>query len=207
MTVAPVQRREPVQARSRQTVTRILDAAAAIADEHGVDAATTRAVADRAGVSYPSLYRFFSDRDAILGELLERHVAELDARCVEAERSWTIRSFAELLDNEIGLHVAFYREHPGTARLWMGGRTSPTVTAHVRARMQTLAGRMYKLLVDAELLPADTDPLAMLVSVEMADRVLELSYRDNNDFDETILALGRRALIAFGDDLSGRSSG
>ncbi|MDR3662468.1 MAG: TetR/AcrR family transcriptional regulator [Mycobacterium sp.] len=207
MTVAPVQRREPVQARSRQTVTRILDAAAAIADEHGVDAATTRAVADRAGVSYPSLYRFFSDRDAILGELLERHVAELDARCVEAERSWTIRSFAELLDNEIGLHVAFYREHPGTARLWMGGRTSPTVTAHVRARMQTLAGRMYKLLVDAELLPADTDPLAMLVSVEMADRVLELSYRENNDFDETILALGRRALIAFGEDLSGRPSG
>ncbi|MGO8848530.1 TetR/AcrR family transcriptional regulator [Mycobacterium sp.] len=206
MTVVPVQRREPVQARSRLTVNRILDAAAAIADEHGVEAATTRAIADRAGVAYPSLYRFFSDRDAILGALLERHVAELDARCVEAERAWTIRSFAELLDNEIDLHVAFYREHPSTARLWMGGRTSPTVTAHVRARMQTLAGRMYKILVDAKLLPADTDPLALLVSVEMADRVLELSYRDNNDFDETILALGRRALIAFGDDLSGRSA-
>ena len=59
-------RRAPVQERSRQTVTRILDAAAAIADEHGVDAATTRAIADRAGVSYPSLYRFFADREAIL---------------------------------------------------------------------------------------------------------------------------------------------
>ena len=52
MTVAPIQRREPVQARSRLTVTRILDAAAAIADENGVDATTTRAIADRAGVSY-----------------------------------------------------------------------------------------------------------------------------------------------------------
>ena len=50
MTVAPVQRREPMQARSRLTVTRILDAAAAIADEEGVDATTTRAIADRAGV-------------------------------------------------------------------------------------------------------------------------------------------------------------
>ena len=70
MTVAPVQRRAPVQARSRQTVTRILDAAAAIADEQGVDSATTRAIADRAGVSAPSLYRFFAYREAILDELL-----------------------------------------------------------------------------------------------------------------------------------------
>ena len=55
MTTASVTRRAPMQARSRATVTRILDAAAAIADEQGVDAATTRAIADRAGVSYPSL--------------------------------------------------------------------------------------------------------------------------------------------------------
>ena len=174
MTVAPVQRREPVQARSRLTVIRILDAAAAIADEHGVEAATTRAIADRAGVSYPSLYRFFADRDAILGELLERHVADLDARCVEAERAWeTIRSFADLLNNEIDLHVAFYCEHPSTARMWMGGRTSPAVTAHVRARMQTLAGRMHTLLVDANCSRRHR-PARLLVSVEMADRMLEL---------------------------------
>jgi AcrR family transcriptional regulator len=101
MTVAGVQRREPVQARSRLTVTRILDAAAAIADEHGVDATTTRAIADRAGVSYPSLYRFFADRDAILDELLERHCAELDARCVAAEQTWNVISVAELLNNEL----------------------------------------------------------------------------------------------------------
>ncbi|HUO38192.1 MAG TPA: helix-turn-helix domain-containing protein, partial [Mycobacterium sp.] len=60
MTTATVQRREPAQARSRQTVTRILDAAATIVDQEGVDAATTRAIADLADVSYPSLYRFFA---------------------------------------------------------------------------------------------------------------------------------------------------
>ena len=46
----------------------------------------------------------------------------------------------------------------------------------------------------------------MLVAVEMADRILELSYR-GGDFDERILAIGRRALIAFGRDLSEGSSG
>ena len=202
MTVAPVQRRAPVQARSRQTVTRILDAAAAIADEQGVEATTTRAVADRAGVSYPSLYRFFADREAILGELLERQCADLDARCVAAEKTWKISSVAELLNNEIDLHVHYYCEHPSTARMWMGGRTSPAVTSYVRARMQTLADRMHTILVNAGLIPADIDPLTMLVAVEMADRVLELSYRGGNGFDEKILAIGRRALIAFGEELS-----
>lgn len=205
MTTMPVQRRAPVQARSRQTVARILDAAAAIADEQGVDAVTTRAIADRAGVSYPSLYRFFADRDAILDELMERHCAEIDARCVAAEQTWRITSIAELLNNELDLHVDYYRRHPGAAALWMGGRTAPTVTKHVHARMQTLAGRLHVILVEAQLIPAGTDPRNMLVAVEMADRMLELSYRDNNDFDETILDIGRTALIAFGHALSGES--
>jgi len=195
-----------MQARSRQTVTRILDAAAAIADEQGVDAATTRAIADRAGVSAPSLYRFFADREAILDELLEQHCAALDARCVEAEKTWEIGSVAELLNNEIDLHVHYYRRYPSSARLWMGGRTSPTVTKHVHARMQTLADRLYTILVNARLIPDGTDPRAMLVAVEMADRVLELSFRDPGGsaagFDEEILALGRRALNAFGLSLS-----
>lgn len=206
MTTASVPRRAPVQARSRQTVARILDAAAAIADEQGVDAATTRTIADRAGVSYPSLYRFFADRDAILDELMERHCAEIDARCVAAEQTWDITSIADLLNNELDLHVDYYRKHPGAAGLWMGGRTSPTVTKHVHARMQTLADRLHNILVAAGLIPAGTDPRNMLVAVEMADRMLELSYRDNNDFDEAILGIGRRALIAFGEELSGSRS-
>ncbi len=202
-------RRAPVQERSRQTVTRILDAASAIADEQGVDAVTTRAIADRAGVSYPSLYRFFADREAILDELLERHCAELDARCVAAEKTWQITSAGNLLNNELDLHVHYYRKYPSSARLWMGGRSSPTVTRHVRARMKTLAIRMHAILVDAGLIAADTDPRAMLVAVEMADRVLELSFRDSDDtaganFDQDILDIGRRALNAFASDLSPR---
>lgn len=204
MTTASVGRRAPVQERSRQTVNRILDAAAEIADELGADAVTTRAVADRAGVSYPSLYRFFPDREAILEELLERLTADLDARCIDAEQTWKITSVEQLLNNEIDLHIAYYREHPVVPRMWMGGHTSPAVTAYVRARMQTLAGRMHTLLVDAGLIRADTDPRAMLVAVEMGDRVLELAYRNNagDGFDPEILALGRRALIAVCRDLA-----
>ena len=70
--------------------------------------------------------------------------------------------------------------------------------------------RIHQLLISAELIPADTDPRAMLVAVEMADRVLELSFRDGDDpadydgagFSQDILDIGRRALIAFASDLS-----
>ena len=202
MTTASIQRREPTQARSRLTVTRILDAAAAIIDEHGVDAATTRTIADRAGVSYPSLYRFFADRDEVFDRLLERHLTEIDARAEAAEQTWNIATVWDLVDAELDLHIDYYRQHPSSARLWMGGRSSTAVARQVHARMRTLAQRIYAKLIDAKLIGADIDPRAVLVAVEIADRVLELAYRDRQDFDEAILEIGRRALSAYCNDLA-----
>ena len=201
MTTALTQRREPTQARSRQTVTRILDAAAAIVDEHGVDAATTRTIADRAGVAYPSLYRFFADRDEIFDRLLERHLTQIDDRTEAAERTWDISSAWDLFSAELDLHIAYYRQHPSAARLWMGGRSSTAVVTQVHARMRTLAQRIHARLVDEHLISGDTDPRAVLVAVEIADRILELAYRGGQDFDEAILDHGRRALSAYCDDL------
>jgi len=201
MTTALTQRREPTQARSRQTVTRILDAAAAIVDEHGVDAATTRTIADRAGVAYPSLYRFFADRDEIFDRLLERHLTQIDDRTEAAERTWDISSAWDLFSAELDLHIAYYRVHPSAARLWMGGRSATAVVTQVHARMRTLAQRIHARLVDEHLISGDTDPRAVLVAVEIADRILELAYRGGQDFDEAILDHGRRALSAYCDDL------
>jgi AcrR family transcriptional regulator len=207
MTTAPAQRRKPVQARSRRTVTKILDAAAAIINEDGVEAATTRAIADRAKVSYPSLYRFFADRDEILERLCFRHLAEMTVLGEAAERTWEIHSVAQLFDAELERLVAYYREHPNAARLWLVGRSSTTVLDQLRASMCALAQRMHAILIDAELIPPDTDPRALLVAVEIADRILELAYRDRNDFDPAILDLGRKALIAYANDLAnGRST-
>ena len=186
MTTAPTQRREPTQARSRRTVTRILDAAAAIVDEHGVDAATTRTIADR---------------DEILDRLLERHLTQIDDRAEAAERTWDISSAWDLFSAELDLHIAYYREHPSAAKLWMGGRNSTAVVNQVHARMRTLAQRIHARLVDAHLIGGDTDPRAVLVAVEIADRILELAYRGDQDFDEAILDHGRRALNAYCDDL------
>lgn len=66
-------RRQPQQARSRERVEQILDAADAVFVEMGFAAATTNHVAARAGVSIGALYRFFPDKDALLVALAARY--------------------------------------------------------------------------------------------------------------------------------------
>jgi len=201
MTTAAPQRRQPVQERSRQTVARILDAAEALIDEGGVEAVTTRAVADRAGVTYPSLYRFFADREEILDQLVTHHLAALDAQAVAEEQTWQITSVRDVIDRELDLHAAYYKEHPSAARLWLSGRSSPAVVAQVRQRAQVLAERLRQALVAANLAPSDTDPRVLLLVVELGDRILDLAFRDRSDPDPMIIELGRTALNAYARDV------
>jgi AcrR family transcriptional regulator len=72
MTSSP--RKSPSQERSRQTVERILDAAARIFHEQGYAGATTNDIADEAGVSVGSLYQYFPNKDALLVALTQRHI-------------------------------------------------------------------------------------------------------------------------------------
>lgn len=199
-------RRRPVQERSRRTVAAILDAAEAIIDEEGVLAATTRAIADRAGVAYPSLYRFFSDRDQILDDLLERHTVAVDALAVAGEQAWPIGSTLDLMAAEFDLHVDYYRAHPSAARLWLGGRASETVTAFVHRRIEVLSGRIFALLVERDILPADADPRGVLMAVELADRAMELAHRGRNDFDDGLLAIGKTAVAAYASTIDAARS-
>ena len=200
MTTAAPQRRQPVQERSRQTVARILDAADTLIDEGGVEAVTTRAVADRAGVTYPSLYRFFADREEILDQLVTHHLAALDAQAVAEERTWQITSVRDVIDRELDLHVAYFKEHPSAARLWLSGRSSPAVVTQVRQRAQVLAERLRQALVAANFAPSDTDPRVLLLVVELGDRILDLAFRDRSDPDPMIIELGRTALNSYARD-------
>ncbi len=71
-------RKSPEQDRSRATVEAIVEAAAHILVKYGYDAFTTNRVAERAGVSIGSLYQYFPNKDALLSELMRRHVAEIE---------------------------------------------------------------------------------------------------------------------------------
>ncbi len=65
-------RKEPRQARAKDTVHAILEATIRILEREGVEAATTTRVAEVAGVSVGTLYQYFAHRDAILDALQDR---------------------------------------------------------------------------------------------------------------------------------------
>lgn len=73
-------RKVPRQQRSREMVTRLLDATAATLAERGLDHTTTNHIAERAGVSIGSLYQYFPDKNALVEALLERMAEEASAR-------------------------------------------------------------------------------------------------------------------------------
>jgi AcrR family transcriptional regulator len=70
-------RRQPQQERGERRVGAILDAAAEVIAEVGVEAATTNAIAERAGAAVGSLYHFFPNKEAIIRALAARYEAEL----------------------------------------------------------------------------------------------------------------------------------
>ena len=58
----------------------LLDTAVAIAEAGSLDDVTMEAVAERAGVSRPLLYKHFANRDELLGAVYRREAAELHER-------------------------------------------------------------------------------------------------------------------------------
>jgi AcrR family transcriptional regulator len=200
------QRREPVQARSRETVGRILDAAEELLEVEGMDAVTTRAIAERAGVSAPSLYRFFADRDEIFDRLLSTRLAELDRHTEATEATWEIVSVRNYVSREIELHLAYYQEHPSFMRLWFGGRVSPTVVAEVHRRNRTLARRARSTLVASGLVDPSVSESAFVLLVELGDRVLDLAFRDRPDADYGVIEHGRDALCSYLEYISTHSA-
>lgn len=63
-------RKRPSQARSVETVRVLLEAAAQVLEQGGLDGLTTNAVAARAGVSIGSLYQYFPNKQALLATLI-----------------------------------------------------------------------------------------------------------------------------------------
>jgi AcrR family transcriptional regulator len=71
------QRKIPQQRRAAATIASILEAAARILEEGGVEAYNTNAVARLAGISVGSLYQYFPNKDAVTRALIDREASSL----------------------------------------------------------------------------------------------------------------------------------
>jgi len=91
----------------------ILDAAESVVADMGVDAASTNAIAERAGASVGSLYHFFPSKEAIIEALARRFAErkrELNARAIPIERA--DMPLEEVFERVIDSHANFVDQTP-----------------------------------------------------------------------------------------------
>lgn len=99
----------------------IVQAAALLLDETGSsDSVTLRAVARRAGISAPSIYRHFPDAQAILLAIAQEAFGQLGTRLTAAAGAERDDPTARL-ERVASAYLAFAEEHPSQYRVMFGG--------------------------------------------------------------------------------------
>jgi AcrR family transcriptional regulator len=174
-------RRVPTQDRSRQRVERILDAAAQTFAEIGYEAATTEAIAERAGTSIGSVYQFFPNKralyDAIARRYLDRSRALFDG--LMSPGALTLPWY-ELLDLAIDGFASLDRGDFDLRAVWVNWHLSSSFYSEGRALNREFAKRAEAVLSKQSrgLTPAKR-ALVSTIIVEVMSAMLFLAARSN----------------------------
>lgn len=195
-------RKQPRQARAELTRQRILTAAAHVFAEYGYAAGTTNRIAQEARISIGSLYQYYPNKDAILAELLTRHLDDGgDAVELPAEDELP-DSFEEIIRTLVRPLIGNHLDDPRLLRLMLEqGPRSPELVARVTHRERARVAYVQELLErHPEVTVEDTYTAARLI-VSTGELVVHqlISSPDPVDiprFENELVAMFTRYLTA-----------
>lgn len=181
------------------TVDAILEAATRLFAEGGLGGVTTNQIAELAGVSIGSLYQYFPSKQAILGELIDRHSEQTIARLMAAHAGFADRPLAAVLRAIVeilleadtidqNLHRVFLDTLPEAGRIEQRQGEIRRVTAAVRTALEARRAelRVADVEVAAVVLVHALEAVTNAVVFEFPERL-----RDPVLIDEiTALAIG-----------------
>ncbi|PYY64383.1 TetR/AcrR family transcriptional regulator [Curtobacterium sp. MCPF17_003] len=185
-------RNEPVQARSSARLAGLLDAAAAVIDEIGFERLTTAMVAERAGASIGTVYRYFPDRIAVVEALAIRCTQRLASRFVEVLDASGAETWQDANDALIDMTADMYRTEPGFRAIRFGD-PADTGTGDAEDRMGALGATVGQIMRDRFGLPDDERiARAWVVLAESGHAVLARAHRDREHPDTELIEEYRR---------------
>ena len=180
-------RTEPVQQRSTERITSLLDAAAALIDQNGIDGLTTSDVATRSGSSVGVVYRYFPNIQSLLRALASRNMEKFTNRLfgamTEQPEGWmaamnaAIDGYVELLRNEPGFRALGFGDVIDK-RFIQPDQSNNSVLAKQFSELFT---RKYGLVPSADL------SLDLEIIIEIADALLHRAFLYERQGDERFI--------------------
>ena len=196
--VSLIPRRQPLQARARHRVDRILAATLELLEELDADALTTGAIAERAKIPIGSVYHYFPSKEAVLAELAERKFRAVDANLAtllgrELER----RPWREALERAVDGVVAAFRSDPSYVTIWRAIRSSSAFRGAAAVSDARLAASVAALPFLAPVPPARLR-VAIPTTIRLGNTFLDwiLDTPDPRAAAGTVREM-KRALVAY----------
>lgn len=183
-------RRIPRQTRARLRVTAILDAAAELVTETGVDHLTTRSVAERADMAPASLYQYFADRDAILLALIGRAMEEADREVARVLAEFTDPDLESVVTATVEVYLRAYRARPSFTVAYLRGRTNPAIARFSRHHNARLARDLYEFGRDTGMLLPTADLRHVRLAIEVADQIFRYAFGRDLEGDDFVVGEG-----------------
>lgn len=190
-------RKTPRQARAEATIAAIVEAAAQILEKDGDDAATTAAVAERAGVSIGTLYQYFTDRDAVLAAVIRRDREKVGAEIARRIAEANPQSGEALVRDIIAALLAVMRPRRRRRRLIALGVAMRAQTADETAPMIDRIGLLiasvavrYPAEIARPLTPVRAYVLTRAVMGALRAALMEnAKVLDDPEFEEELVRL------------------
>jgi len=181
-------RTEPVQQRSAERLSALLDAAASAVDEVGFDRITTAMIAERAGASIGTVYRYYPDRVAVLQGLRERAVQRFRAKVAEELAARKPTNWWDAVDCSVSAFITLYRTEPGFRILHFVDRERVPIEESVDMESGYFAARMADILAEEFGLPHGPElNFRLEIAVEMADALLSRAFYSNPQGDQRFI--------------------
>ncbi|WP_431277231.1 TetR family transcriptional regulator [Leifsonia poae] len=191
-TNAPLVRTEPIQERSAARIDALLDAAAEVVDEIGFDRLTTAMVAERAGASIGTVYRYFPDRIVLLQALRDRAVQRYREAVVEAIHSANPEHWWNAVECAIDAFVTMFRSEPGFRIIRFTDAERSGMPDEAPEDDDFFAHRFAEILSDEYGLPAGEDlKFRLEIVVEISDSLINRAFLNDPNGDERFIAEAR----------------
>ena len=190
-------RNEPVQARSTARLTALLDAAAAIVDEIGFELLTTAMVADRAGASIGTVYRYFPDRIALLQALGARNLDRVLTRVSDEILDPRHPDWVTALSSAFDMFVEAFRSEPGFRGLRVGDVIDLRPAPSERTFNSIVAERLLDGLIQRfGIIDGPRVRFLFETAIEVSDALAARAFARDPNGDEAFLTAGRDLVYA-----------